>query len=215
MRLAIVSDTHGLHDCLQVPDADVFVHCGDFLTGGSQRLLWKSLGLFGRWLDTLPHKHKLIVPGNHDWLYQTEYAAACMPLGDAVVLHDAAIEIGGYKIYGTAWQPVFYNWAFNVSDARRAELFARIPDDTDILLTHVPPRGTLDFVEGEGPQGDAVLRDRILQANLRDSLKLHAFGHIHECGGQTLKVDHQHGSTLFVNACGLDEGCEVSVVELD
>ena len=47
------------------------------------------------------------------------------------------------RIYGSPWQPEFYNWAFNLP-RNGEEMKARwdaIPDNTDILITHGPAYG--------------------------------------------------------------------------
>lgn len=38
-RIACLSDTHGLHDALTIPDGDVLIHAGDTSTGGARELL--------------------------------------------------------------------------------------------------------------------------------------------------------------------------------
>ncbi len=62
MRIVCISDTHNLHRKLQIPDGDVLVHAGDFTLFGKQ----EHLNDFNEWLGTLPHRHKLVVQGNHD-----------------------------------------------------------------------------------------------------------------------------------------------------
>ena len=67
MRIVHLSDTHMLHRRLSVPDGDVLVHSGDFTGAGT---LDDYTDVFS-WLDSMPHKHKLLVAGNHDSLFQT------------------------------------------------------------------------------------------------------------------------------------------------
>ena len=61
-------------------------------------------------------------------------------------LQDAGLELFGLQIWGTPWQPWFYDWAFNAprhdGEAFLASKFeAAIPADTDIIVAHGPPRG--------------------------------------------------------------------------
>ena len=58
-----MSDTHGFHKALAPPAGDVFLHCGDHseFTGTEE-----ETRAFLGWVGKLPHKHKIIIPGNHD-----------------------------------------------------------------------------------------------------------------------------------------------------
>ena len=62
MRIVAVADTHTFTEHLVVPDGDVLVHAGDMCRAGS---LDELRGVV-RWLRSLPHRHKIIVAGNHD-----------------------------------------------------------------------------------------------------------------------------------------------------
>ena len=58
-----ISDTHGLHESLApLPEGDVLIHAGDCLGSGSLR----SLEAFAEWFEAQPHRHKILVAGNHD-----------------------------------------------------------------------------------------------------------------------------------------------------
>ncbi|MEY4540708.1 MAG: hypothetical protein RLZZ306_2465 [Bacteroidota bacterium] len=67
-----------------------------------------------------------------------------------------------------------------------------IPKDTDILITHCPPFGILDFNDRGKHQGCQDLLE-IVQQKIKP--RLHVFGHLHDAHGQI-----QIGETLFVNA---------------
>jgi hypothetical protein len=66
MRIVHLWDTHMLHRRLDVPTGDVLVHSGDFSGEGTL----DDYTDFFSWLDSMPHKHKLLVAGNHDALFQ-------------------------------------------------------------------------------------------------------------------------------------------------
>jgi predicted phosphodiesterase len=115
-------------------------------------------------------------------------------IGDESVDYDAMV-----KVWGSPWQPEFYNWAFNLprQGAELKEVWNMIPSDVDILITHGPPYGHLDYVAySKQNVGCELLRDRI------DLIKpkIHVFGHIHSSYGY--KFD---GTTHFFNAAVLDE----------
>merc|ERR1712037_767353 len=69
----------------------------------------------------------------------------CRRLLDShIYLEDTAVEVCGYRIYGSPWQPEFCDWAFNLGPAECAPKWAEIPQDVDILITHGPPKGMGD-----------------------------------------------------------------------
>jgi predicted phosphodiesterase len=193
MRLVILSDTHGLHGSMPpVPDGDVLIHAGDMSGRGSYEEVEGFLGWFG----SLPHRNKLLVAGNHDWLFERRptMAEGLVPAG-VTYLRDAGVCIEGVRFWGSPWQPWFFDWAFNLHrGAEIAEKWALIPDDVQVLITHGPPHGMLDEVlrpPGKH-QGCEALRERLAAL---PQLQLHAFGHIHEAYG----TREEHGCQ-FVNA---------------
>ncbi|MDF1816105.1 MAG: hypothetical protein P1V20_28145, partial [Verrucomicrobiales bacterium] len=96
------------------------------------------------------------------------------------------------KIWGSPWQPEFHDWSFNLPrGSALAEKWALIPEDTDILITHSPPRGILDLCSHGGREGCDDLLKRVVE--LRPAL--HLFGHIHEAHGKEF-----HNETNYINA---------------
>lgn len=193
MRLVFISDTHNRLNDVTVPDGDVLIHSGDFCMRGNLAEVQK----FSAQLEKLPHPHKIVVAGNHDWSFVTDNAAARAALAHAIYLQDELIEIGGLKFYGSPWQPQFHNWAFNLprgSEQLRAK-WAMIPENIDILVTHGPPKGILDKILTKVHVGDELLLKRVL--DIRP--KIHCFGHIHESYGQ-----HIQDGITFINASSLN-----------
>lgn len=145
---------------------------------------------FGQWLRELPHRHKIIVPGNHETFLETDAANRTL-LGNAIVLVNETVTVDGLRIWGspiTLSGPAF---AVRSADERR-RLYSAIPENTDVLVTHGPPFGILDRNRGSGlHQGDPEL----LEAVMRIRPRLHVFGHIH--GGYGI-FEGEH--TTFVNA---------------
>ena len=196
MRLVFISDTHSQHDALRLPEGDVLLHCGDFSKKG-------ELGDVQRFLDwyaAQPHRHKVLIAGNHDFIAEREPSLFRSMVPDNVIyLNDSGCTIEGLNIWGSPIQPWFYDWAFNRqrgADIRRH--WDLIPENTDVLLTHGPPYGILDEVARDRrPVG---CRDLLHRVRDLPSVKIHAFGHIHEAYGQ-----RELGGTLFLNASVLDE----------
>ena len=59
---------------LIVPDGDVLLHGGDFTKRGTR----KEVQHFNKFLGSLPHKHKIVIAGNHEVTFDTEsYLKTC------------------------------------------------------------------------------------------------------------------------------------------
>lgn len=202
MRIVAVADTHTFEEDLTVPDGDVFIHAGDLVRSGSLR----QLAPVAEWIRSLPHRHKIVVAGNHDWCFVHERDEACALLGNGVTyLQDSGTIIDGVRFWGSPWQPEFNDWAFNLPrGAPLREKWALIPDDTDILITHGPPRGFGDRTSVDGRHGCDDLLARVREVRP----KLHLFGHIHEDGG----IWHDGGIT-FANVTTWE--CERAPTVLD
>jgi predicted phosphohydrolase len=176
VRIVAVADTHLFHGDLDVPDGDVFVHAGDICRGGDL----DELRAAAEWMAGLPHRHKVIVAGNHDWAFVHEPAAARGLLGGMTYLQDAEVTLDGIRFYGSPWQPEFHQWAFNLPRGPQlAAVWSKIPPGIDVLITHGPPEGFGDRSPVGGRAGCADLRARLEVARPR----LHVFGHIHQDGG--------------------------------
>ncbi len=163
MKILHLSDTHGCHHRLQnLPEADVVVHSGDFCMVGSEQ---EAID-FVNWFCDLPYRHKILICGNHDVCL---YGADIDGLDDNVhYLCNSGIEIDGLKFYGV---PMFMGDC--ISD-RQSRNYAKIPSDTDILITHSPAYGILDLDDNINYGPEEIL-DRLTALHL----KAHLFGHIY------------------------------------
>lgn len=203
MRVVCVSDTHGWHRDVAVPDGDLLVHAGDLTRKGEL----DTLDDLDRWLGALPHRHKVVICGNHDFCFQEQPAAARSRITNAVYLEDTSVTVGGVTVYGSPWQPWFGGWAFNLERGPAlAAVWAKIPDGIDILITHGPPAGILDRTFRGDEVGCADLLARVWQVRPR----LHVFGHIHEAAGRA-DLD----GITFVNASSFQGRGGPVVVEWD
>ena len=196
MKIVFISDTHNLHDQITVPDGDILIHAGDLTMAGTA----EEINDAGRWLRSLPHKYKIVIAGNHDFLFEKNPGQAKNLLGRSVTyLQDNEIEIEGLRIWGSPWQPWFMNWAFGVPRGQLHKYWDLIPKELDILVTHGPPYGFLDqaspYLKSEH-LGDEELLETLRQT----ALKIHVFGHIH--GG--FGASEFNGIKLY-NASAVDE----------
>lgn len=188
LRLVLISDTHELHRELEVPEGDILIHAGDF-TIFSKSL--RAIEDFNRWLGELPHRYKVVVPGNHEFFLEADPSRRSL-LSNATVLINETAEIAGVRIWDSPTTPL-YGGAFGMSSADdRRRLYARIPQETDVLITHGPPFGILDATPcSELHSGNRELFDAVTRVRPR----LHIFGHIHGANG-IFTTDH----TMFANA---------------
>ena len=196
MKLCIISDTHNKHKRLStLPEADVIIHAGDFTSMGHSH----EIVNFMQWYSNLPFKHKIIIAGNHDWLFETHRLLALEKIPKGVTyLEDSGVEIDGIKFWGTPVQLPFNNWAFNKPEYKLIPHWQAIPDDTDVLITHCPPHTIFDWsIYDNIHTGSPSLYFEVVE---RIKPKVHCFGHIH--GGYGIKVIE---NTTFINASNLDE----------
>lgn len=202
MRIVCLSDLHGYLPHVpdntvwsatpELPEGDVLVIAGD-LTGWGK--LHEIIEL-DRWLATVPIEHKIIIAGNHDLCCEFEPMAPVIQ--HAHYLEDSSVTIDNLTFYGVPWTPRFLNWSFMLDRGsdRLKRKWDAIPHDTDVLITHGPPAGKMDYTRGEYIGCD-MLRDKILEIKP----KLHVFGHVHEGYGTAYNAD-----TIFVNAAMCNGG---------
>jgi len=188
LRIVVMSDTHELHREVNAPEGDILLFCGDFT-------MWsKSMAAildFNAWLGELPYRRIVLSPGNHEFFLERDPTARSL-LTNATVLINESVTVAGLNIWGSPVTPLS-SGAFSLSSAiDRKRLYAAIPADTDVLITHTPPYGVLDLSPGSTqPAGCKELSDAVQ----RIRPKLHVFGHIHGAHG----VAHTDDTT-FVNA---------------
>ena len=212
MRITFISDTHTKHKQIteDLPGGDLLIHAGDLSSMGHEH----EIENFCKWFDSLnQYDTKVFIAGNHDWGFQNNSEKIMGLLtGYKTIdyLQDDLLGIGEdyetmIKIWGSPWQPEFYNWAFNLprQGEELQEKWEQIPMNTDILITHGPSWGKVDTVyhSRSVPLGCELLRDRIAVVKP----KIHVCGHIHTGHGHVFD-----GETHFINAAVLDERYQYS-----
>lgn len=150
---------------------------------------------FAQRLNDSQYTAGIIVPGNHDWIFQ-QMPEVARKLFDPrfAVLIDQGCEWGGLSFWGSPWTPPFLNWAFMKTEEELAEVYAGMPMQLDFLITHGPRRGILD-----NELGSTALRDAVGTRCIRH----HAFGHIHEEGGKAETSLFDGHVSYNVAACNL------------
>lgn len=183
-----ISDTHGLHQGLKVPTYDLLIFSGDATNYRDPILNKEEFINFLNWFSTLSGP-KVFVAGNHDTFVEKREKVARKMVEDAggIFLLNSSVEVYGLKIWGSPLTPEFNNWAYNRKRGDLYKVWSKIPEDTDIIVTHGPPKGFLDLSENKKREleqcGCSALTKRI--AAIRPKACL--FGHIHdfkECRNQ-------------------------------
>ena len=212
MKIILISDTHCRHREVTVPNGDILIHSGDFSGRGNPY----EVEDFLEWFTSQPHTNKIFIAGNHDLSFEDKPAWLKDMLGkiapNIFYLEDSLVTIDDVKFYGSPWQPEFHDWAFNlVRGPELAEKWAKIPLDTNVLITHGPAYSYLDYtIFGHKNVGCHDLLERIKEVKPQ----IHTCGHIH----------HSHGSkydqyTTYFNASICDERYQPTnkpwIVDLD
>jgi Icc-related predicted phosphoesterase len=228
MIIGHFSDTHGHHEKLkiEIPNIDFLIFSGDCC---ARRGSFDEVRDFIIWFGNQTSKHKIYVPGNHDCLLDykwvqnqrksnpisyhimLEHHFALLRLIESYkinILINNYVEISSLLFYGLPQTPSFgNNWAFNADrEKEMSKYLLKIPSKIDILISHGPPTGILDYVPNRikrFPEESNnigcndllnVIKKRLL------SLKLHCFGHIHENFGIIKSPVSNTRKVLFSNA---------------
>ena len=207
-RITLISDTHNKHKLLDgfLPGGDILFCAGDI----SSRGYTHELEDFFEWYDGINnYDHKIFISGNHDFGFQddpdkikgllTGYKTIDYLQDEYMGIQDG--DESELKIWGSPWQPEFHNWAFNLPRGEKIkEKWDLIPNDVDILITHGPAFGKLDYVSYNRIN---VGCEELLKKIEEVKPKLHISGHIHEGFGYIF-----NGETHFFNAAVLNDRYE-------
>src|SRR5262249_40176008 len=111
------------------------------------------------WLTASPAAHKLLTWGNHDWCGQHCSFARDSPAHarttelPILVEEGTTVNLAGgtgsaLSVWATPWSNQFMQWAFMKKPSELARIYAAIPDNVDVLISHQPP-----FGHGDGAFG--------------------------------------------------------------
>lgn len=183
MKTWIISDTHTLHRKLIIPDGlDTVIHCGDCSNSHDPALNVKEVQDFIEWYKNIPVKNKIYVPGNHDTSIQAGLINKNLfkDNGIHILIHEQ-LNLEGVNCFGSPYTPRYGEWAYMYKRQRGKEYWDTIPNNTDILITHGPPKYHLDLSDDENDRKKIaqVGCKNLLNAIETKNISFHCFGHIH------------------------------------
>jgi Icc-related predicted phosphoesterase len=181
-----------------VPACDVLLIGGDVCPVQDHALEYQRawlVGPYSDWLRGLEAGAIVGIAGNHDFVAESD--PELMRSLPWTYLFDETTEAGGLRIHGSPWTVTFMEWAFMKDEADLVPVWAEIPDDVDVLVTHGPPYGYGDLAVHGLNVGSETLATRLSEL---ERLRLHVFGHIHEAGGSR----DTNGRTTIANVSYVD-----------
>ncbi|KAI9055480.1 hypothetical protein LZ554_000434 [Drepanopeziza brunnea f. sp. 'monogermtubi'] len=204
-RFVILSDTHNAHPggAFKLPKGDVLIHAGDLTNQGSYSELQKTV----QWLEEADFEAKIVIAGNHDITLDSDFysqyglhfhnqdsqdTARCQALLDNShsilwLKHEAAVvklqSPSGpqtiFKIFGSPLSPADGMWAFGYGVQEATQIWENIPLDSDIVVTHTPPKHHCDERKDRRAAGCGALRNALWRVRPRMAI----CGHVHEGRG--------------------------------
>jgi len=200
IRIVCISDTHTKTS--PIPPGDLLIHAGDLGKAGTASEIQAQID----WLDSLPHHEKIVIAGNHDGYLDPRSrlesdAGKSLSWGKVRYLQHSSVTLQFPRcqnrclnIYGAPGIPRCGGDDMSFQYQRQEDEWkGTIPGDTDILVTHTPPRHHLDLPVGVGC-------DYLLNEVWRTRPKIHVFGHVHAGYGRE-NVFWDEGQAAYERIC--------------
>lgn len=220
MRVCCISDLHG--HLINIKPCDLLVIAGDICghastkrngtrppAGGHDDIMHQARFLntfFREWLELIPAKDVVAVPGNHDFVFERTPYLVPTDLR-WTLLNDSVAVVQGKKIYGSPFQHAYGSiWCYNApprDDGGEDFLerkYSMIPDDTDIIVVHGPPYSYGDAAPRESGSYELTGSTSLSGAIHRVKPDLSVHGHIHMGYGSWELERGNCAPTRIVNA---------------
>lgn len=182
MKIWHISDTHGFHNQLVIPEGiDLVIHTGDASNYLDPYTNEPEVRKFIDWYEQISIPNKIFIPGNHDTSIERGLVRASdfISRGIHILNHDW-MDVNGIKIFGSPYTPTYGQWAFMKSRETINRVWEQIPEGMDIIAVHGPCKGILDLSRDRQNVlefcGDGALRKHVLN---RVKPKYFLSGHIH------------------------------------
>lgn len=225
MKIAVFSDTHNKHKQIELPECDIAIFAGDATSVGHKHEVESFLNWYGKQYQC---KHKVFIAGNHDKSFdkkfyhtfedhdlfkENEHLGKPGWLVDMLerarvvfqihYLENSSVMLEGIKIWGSPITPSFYRqyWAFNADRNEEIQSYwNKIPSDANIVVTHGPVHGKLDYI----PESSEYVGCVDLKAKIEEiKPALFVCGHIHSGRGMYTTPD-----TVYINPSIMDNTYE-------
>lgn len=212
MKILCMSDTHGRLPNLNLQNIDLVLHAGDWTYRNKLDYIGQIEDFETRFLPWINNIRKKVpfywTLGNHETFY--EYLrddTFKKDMKKSGLLLDEYTVVNGLKIWGNPWTPYFCGWGFNEYDTPQGlgEIYKKIPEDVNIIISHGPVYGIHDIVEYPHSKhaGSKELASRVKEIKP----KLIVSGHLHD--------DANYGwikreETLYIGASLANEKYEFS-----
>lgn len=180
MKILAISDTHGFHN--QIKDftgIDMIIHAGDFSNHKSPMFNQSEVVEFLEWFNEIPVKYKVCIAGNHDTSIEAGLVKPKEDFKNIIYLEHESINIEGINIFGSPYTPQFGGWAFMRDRGKLDPYWQQIPENTDILIVHGPPKGILDLSYDRDDVLEYCGDKELFNHVQRVRPKYMIFGHIH------------------------------------
>lgn len=213
MKIWHISDTHTLHGFLKVPkDVDMVIHSGDVSNPWEPYINKQEVLNFLEWYGDLNIKYRIFVPGNHDTSIEKGLVTPDEIIAKGITyLENTGTQIEGINIWGTPCTPEFGvpgRWAWNRKREKMHKVWNTVPENTDIVVSHGPPKGILDSTINRDNNYDLCGCSNMKKKMLELQPRLCLFGHIHNYGVITNAGTMQvYGCrTIFSNGTCVEDG---------
>ena len=192
MRIVAFADTHTKHHDLKLPEGDVLIFAGE----GEFRHVMDGIK-FNDWLSGLKYECMIAIAGNHDFYGERYPGEVKNYLTKAVYLKDEPHVLpNGMTIWGSPMTRTFFHWAFMESEENLDRYhWSKIPQNTDILLTHGPAFGHQDTTH---PGGDNLGSKTLAKTIDRLKIPYVVCGHIHQ--PEMREIANEHGKIMYLNS---------------
>lgn len=228
LRIAIASDLHS-----ELPNPNLFKDCDALIIDGDLCPDWRlpvSEVVIGqvKWLEThfnpwaascgFKKDKVFVIPGNHDISFQENLHLVKDTMYGNVIINQS-FELGSAKFWGTPYtfKPPHYgkHWAFGLSEESLWDNYLMIPQNTDYLCSHQPPKFGLSVgFNGRGEMcdfGSESFRKFLIEKSKEYMIKEIMVGHTHENGGLSLPWTYHDAAgfkkrTMLRSVCLIDDG---------
>lgn len=196
-KICAISDMHGYFP--KIEPCDLLLICGDNVPLNIQCSYRASMdwyiNTFQDWADNLPCEQVLFICGNHEVgveYFEDELEDLFDKSDKITFLYNSGFTFNGLNIYGTPFCKQFGKWAYMEDDEKLSEIYSKIPNNLDILITHDVPYGYADILKQDVPWNnhEHIGNKPLGEAILKKQPRYHFSGHLHSCEHELTMIGH-------------------------